>query len=475
VADQPNKTFILDNQDPYTLVPFQDEDLGWLKAHPKSMVLYDRGLGKTVLATKRNIDAGVGTHAVFCPKNAIQTWKTHTQEWWSHFYPRADIDIWEVDGSPDCRRRMWRELAHPARTRQHRLFIVGYGSGQRDAQWLREQKYLNRVDQIDLDEAQRLRNRNSVAFKRLQPILRQHPYFSFESGTPVSRGAQEFWTYLNCIDPKLFSSYWKFAGTFCELFAGRWGTEIIGPRNAEEFGRLLKQYARIRTAEDPGIAEQLPQKSRNPLYVELDDDQYKVYKDLGADKFSWTETGRLILAGNSMEATIRFRQLLVCPKILDPTLSLGAAFTDFLQNFDDWSPEERHTVIFSPFTGAFPHFRKALEDKGVPVFQLSGGISSDEQQRQIRLWRENKGVMLNSIRYAESYSLEPARTAYFIGYEWDPNMNLQAEDRLRRLTTRYNLAMYYYRYAGTVDDDMCYTVNWKHVNITQIMRSQQGE
>jgi hypothetical protein len=75
-------------------------------------------------------------------------------------------------------------------------------------------------------------------------------------------------------------------------------------------------------------------------------------------------------------------------------------------------------------------------------------------------------VMLCTVQYAESFDLDPrhpddAKTCWFIGYEWDPNQNLQAEDRMHRLTTQYPITCNYYRYQGTVDDDMCYAVNWK--------------
>jgi SNF2 family DNA or RNA helicase len=468
MADDAGPTHILDGVEPFTLVPFQQEDHDWCLKHTKNMLLYDRGLGKTVIATRRNISAGVGTHVVICPGNAVKTWMDHTREWWSHFYPGCDIDIHHVKGKPDERRRIWKLLAHPSRTRQHRLFVCNYGTFQRDGKEVRESRLTRFIDQWDIDEAHKLRNRKSKNFEVLGPLLRSHPYFSFETGTPISRGAHEFWTYLNCVNPRHFSSYWKHVGTFCEVVDGYWGKEIIGPRNTAAFNHILKQYARIRSCEDPEIAKQLPKKTRVPLFVELDKDQYRVTKELEMNKVAWVNNA-LILGATSMENVMRFRQLLVCPKMLEPSLSLGAAFNDLLENLEDMSPDERHTVVFTPFKRAFPFFREALEEKGYSVFQLSGGISPDEQQEQIRLWRAHRGIMLNTISYAESYSLEPAKTAYFVGYEWDPNPNKQAEDRLKRLTTRYNVTMCYYRYLGTVDDQMCHVVNWKEQAINNVV------
>lgn len=455
---------------PFTLTPFQDEDVKWLRSgHDKALIAYDRGLGKTVIATKRNIIAGVGTHLVACPANAINTWISHTREWYQHFYPGDDLDIFFVTGKPEMRKRMWDELLRPERTHHHRLFVVTYGTALRDLNYLTP-KHWAHVDQIDLDEAHKMRHRTSQNFKLWSKVLHKHPYFTFLTGTPVSRGQQEFWTYLNCCNPKYFSSYWRYVGAFCELIDGRFGKEIIGPRNTENFYNLLREYCRIRLKTDEGIAEQMPSKTRVSIYCELDEHQQRIYQDLEADKFIWTQGGKIVVAATAMEEVMRLRQLLVCPKILDETLSLGGAFNDFLDTMDDADDTDCHTVVFTPFKSAFGHFRKALEARGHHVSQLSGGISSTEQLQQISEWRRHRGIMLCTCLYAESFDLEPAKSSWNIGYEWDPNVNSQAEDRLHRLTTTWPVTNNYYRYKNTIDDQVCFVVNWKSEHIHQIMQ-----
>jgi hypothetical protein len=251
---------------------------------------------------------------------------------------------------------------------------------------------------------------------------------------------------------------------------GRWGKEIIGPKNEGAFGHLLNQYARIRLKTDPLIAAQLPRRlPRNPIFVEMDADQQRIYQELDLSKVSFTDDG-LILASTSMEQIMRFRQLLVCPRMFSDSLSLGAAFNDDLDMMEDADADERHNVVFTPFKRAFPHFRSALEQRGYSVAQLSGGITADEQQAQIRAFRASRGVILCTIPYAESFSLEPATSSYFIGYEWDPFQNGQAEDRLLRLTSRVPVQANYYRYSGTIDDGICHVVNWKSQAVHDIQQ-----
>jgi SNF2 family DNA or RNA helicase len=460
---------ILDGVEPYTLVPFQAEDVEWCLQKHKHMLLYDRGLGKTVVATMRDIRAGVGTKLIICPGNAVNTWRYIALDWIRHYYPSYDVDVFLIEGKPLERKRIWDELLKKERTKQFRVFIVKYGTYLADIKnGTISLLHFKNIDQWDWDEAHRLRNRNSKVFTLSGKFFRYHKYFSLLTGTPSSRGSQDFWTMLHMCNPSLFSSYWKFVDTFCEQYEGYYGKEIIGQRNQDQFQRYLNMYARIRTRDDPAIAGQLPESTRTPIFVRMDADQERIYYELEANKLAWVN-GELILGGLSMELVMRFRQLLVCPRILNPVLSLGAAFNSFLETMEDSSPDERHTVVFCPFKSPFPYFAEALQKLKIPVTMLHGGITPDEQRERIESWRANKGVLLNTIAYAESYSLEPAKQSWFIGYEWDPNQNMQAEDRLKRLTTRYPVNHNYFRYEGTVDDNLAYTVNWKHEAVSSIM------
>jgi SNF2 family DNA or RNA helicase len=465
---------------------FQEEDGLWIPHHPKHCLFYDRGLGKTVVRTKANIDGGVGTHVVVCGSSAMGQWEKHTQWMWPELKPGYDHDIFLLDDIYYVRQNIWNELLHPERTRQHRQFIINY------ACWLRDlkagfltPKHLQHIDQLTFDEAHRgFRGRKSAKpnaiFKHSLPILKKLTHFDFLTGTPIGKGAQEFWPYLHCFNPYYFRSFWRFVGTFCETVEGPWGKEIVGTRpNAEEaFFQLLNQHGRVRTKNNPEIAAQLPAKTRVPIFVYMDKDQERMYREMDATKIAIDSNGLPIVAANSMEETMRLRQMLVCPKILDPNASLGGAFNDLLDQLRESDPADRHTVVFTPFKRAFPHFREALQAKGYHVQELSGGVSTKERDERIAWWRATRGVMLCTIPYAESFDLDPrepddAKTCWFVGYEWDQQQNLQAEDRMHRLETRYPITCNYYRYSNTVDDQMCWNVNFRSQNVNYIMTTAE--
>jgi SNF2 family DNA or RNA helicase len=200
----------------------------------------------------------------------------------------------------------------------------------------------------------------------------------------------------------------------------------------------------------------MPRVTRKVISVDMDKEQAKLYKELDHDKFTILPSGMLLVTATSLEESIRLRQILICPKVIDPSFGYGAAFNAYLEMLEDAEEEDdRHTVIFCPFKSPFPFWREELVRRKIPVFQLSGGISPEEQQRQIVGFRERKGVMLCTARYAEAFSLAPATASYFIGQEWDPNVCAQAEDRLLPQEGTNPISAFYYAHKGTVEPRIC--------------------
>jgi SNF2 family DNA or RNA helicase len=176
----------------------------------------------------------------------------------------------------------------------------------------------------------------------------------------------------------------------------------------------------------------------------------------------------LIAAMNLLDLTTKLRQTLVCPRLLSPSLDLGAAIYDFAATM----PKDQHHVIFTPFTKAIPHFKNFLEnqrgDESFRVYTLQGGMGTPERDNTIRLFRQEPSVLICSVLYAQAFSLEPATRCFFIGYDWDPDNNRQAEKRLHRLTTQNPISCYYYTFRSTFDERLCDILNIKqqHLDLT---------
>jgi SNF2 family DNA or RNA helicase len=271
---------------------------------------------------------------------------------------------------------------------------------------------------------------------------------------------------FHLLDPKLYGSYWKFVGAFYVTLTNHFGgLELIAFKNQESWFDLLRRKATILSKKDVGHQETI----RARRFADLDKDQIRLLKEYEEDMYA-TLPDRLDIVSTSLTQTLRYRQLLCCPKIVDPTLSIGGSLVDLVETFkeEEASP---FCVIFVPFTEAFQHFIAYLEANGITNVQtLSGGISPDEQDERISKWRTHgKSPILVSILYAQAFSLEPATEAYFIGYDWDPDNNTQAEERLNRLTTKEAVTAFYYTFEDTYDERQLEIVNTKQRQKNKVM------
>lgn len=467
------------------LVPFQDKVVEHLinVCKGRGLVIVDMGLGKTPIACKVGVTLLCRRWLIICGENAVNVWRGNDSVdpgavWWIEYWTKMKVHVHIMDDTPWNRKVDWNK-ATPQE--ELHIYIVVYNTFARDmgveakTKKKATHKPLERIlmpkqafDLVICDEATRMRNKKSALFRALRTLATgmKFKYWLPMTGTPSQRGPQDLWTMLNICDRRKFGSYWGLVDTFCDTIADPWGgVEILGPKKSAmpAFHSLLREHGVVIKETDPGIAEQRPPLTRQLRPIHLDRDQQKLYKEFKEDMMSLIGD-KLLYAQNSMVQFLRMRQILICPQLLDPSLSPGQAIRDFVDSVES-GEISLPVVIATPFTKVFPFFRNYIHEKlKVPkddIIELESGISPQAQQERIQRYRRNKGICLLSILYAQAFSLEPATKGFMIGYDWDPNNNRQAEKRLHRLTTQNPINWYYYTYYQTVDYGMCKTLNIK--------------
>lgn len=414
----------------------------------KHFVLYEMGLGKTVVGVCALHQIVPDVVLILCPKNAVRTWEDHIKEWFPGLDEQSgestpfSIHRWRKKyAQRDARQALWKQRTAHAMN----VYIMT------NAAFLQDLDTFKWVpDVIIIDEAKSIRNRKSKAFLALKSFAKQCSFFWPMTGTP-GRTPGDFWTMFHLKNQTYYGSYWKFVNIFCHVMRNEFGAnEVLGLKNADLWYRTLSQSASIVTKAMVKHETNQGDKYRQPLYVEMDDVQERLYAQLKTDMMMVTDDD-IIFARTSLDQTLKFRQLLVCPKLLDPKIqSYGSALEDLITTIED---NPQHVVIFTPFVEAFPFISERLKAAGHQnVGFLSGRITPDEQFDRISKYRESRGIIICSIRYAQSFSLEPATRCFFLGYEFDPEENRQAEDRIQRMTTQYDVNAYYYAYENTYDE-----------------------
>ncbi len=97
-------------------------------------------------------------------------------------------------------------------------------------------------------------------------------------------------------------------------------------------------------------------------------------------------------------------------------------------------------------------------------------MSPNDVAASIDGFNRHKGIMLCSIKYAQAFSLASASVCFFLGFEWDPPDNYQAEARLDTIMHNNAVMAYYLTHYGTVEDRVFEVLDKKQTNMNTIFR-----
>lgn len=443
------------------LFPFQRDGIEFLVAKKRALLADQMGLGKTVTSINALVqvypEVGKNGVLIVVPKIALHVWEYELLRW-GEYVPHV------VVGSKTKRQTLWNEINADE---EFRLVLTTYDVLRVDAN-----KYPLKWGVVILDEAHRVRNRRTKAFKAVSRLRSQ--YFWALTGTPARKGPQDMWSILHLINRRIFRSYWKFVNTFCYVEEGPWGKEIFGARNVDNLRRVLKQYMLRRTADE--VLEDMPELIPIPIPLELDDFQEDIYRELAEDSLAEMPGGNLVATPNQLSNIMRLRQMLVTPKLLEDheDVPYGTCIEAMLSQVDEL--EEAHVTIFTPFSEALSFIEQALRDNGHEnIFTIKGGMKSGEIAEQASLFKESRGVMLATIKAAEAYSLETCSYCFFIGFEWDFDENDQAARRLLRMTSKSTVFAYYFVHENLMDERVLEMVLTKRGNVFGQGSLRRGE
>lgn len=402
----------------------------WLSRFPHGGILaFDPGLGKTGTILSA-LPADTNTILIVAPIIAFGTWIDEVRLWLGE-----EITIVTDRQSPDVNTRF--VLVNPEQVSRLRHLPFDW-------------------DLVIVDEIHKYRNRSTKRYSDLEPITRKANRTIGLTGSPIVNGVQDLWTQLHLVAPKVkaFASYHRFVNTWCEQYQGLEGYQRLtgAVRDDTAFRQMLSRYMLRITKEQ--VAAELPPKIRQALYVDMDERQQRLYTALVDDMVAELPTGEHVIAGNTLAQYTRLRQTLINP-ILYGGPNVSAASEAVSQSIDLDFDAGTSAIVFTPFAQAIPHiittFRKRL--KNTSIYVLTG--AERNRQSVIREFQDqdnHRKILICTHAIATSFTATAASSAYHIGYEWTPEANIQAEDRIHRLSSRNTVHVHYVVHRGTIDE-----------------------
>jgi SNF2 family DNA or RNA helicase len=421
---------------------YQREGLGWLFFLQRfgfgGCLADDMGLGKTIQVLAllearragRSADDGDSPRPslVVVPRSLIFHWKREA----ARFAPNLAI----LDHSGAARRKPGDHFA------DYDLVLTTYGTLTRDAIHFKEQRF----DYCILDEAQAIKNAGTLSAKAVRLLHADHRLAM--SGTPVENHLGELWSLFEFLNPGMLGS----ASVFTNV-----------GRNPDEgtralLARALRPFILRRTKGQ--VATELPEKTEQTIYCDLEAKERKLYdelRDFYRSRLLKNDTaapdGRYKI--QVLEALLRLRQAACHPGLIDKKrIAEPSAKIDTLLAQLDQVLEENHKVlVFSQFTSLLAIVRSRLDTANVPYAYLDG--RTRDREARVEQFQHDPDVKLFLISLKAGglgLNLHAAEYVYLLDPWWNPAVEAQAIDRAHRIGQTRHVFAYRLIARDTVEE-----------------------
>ncbi|MFN7919860.1 MAG: DEAD/DEAH box helicase [Bryobacteraceae bacterium] len=375
----------------------------------------DMGVGKTaqVLAMllERRLQRGSQKPSlVVVPRSLVFNW---TQES-GRFTPQLQV------------------LDHTGMERDIKLFagydivLTTYGTLRRDILSLKNVEF----DYVILDEAQAVKNSSTDSAKAVRLLKAEHRLAL--SGTPVENHLGELWSLFEFLNPGMLGASAAFAS------AGH-ATRSLDEATRPLLAQALRPFILRRTKEQ--VARELPEKSEQVIYCELESEQRRLYNEL-RDHYRDALLHRIDRDGLAkskmqvLEALLRLRQAACHPGLIDRQRRSdeSAKLTVLMEQLREVLDEGHKALVFSQFTSLLDIVKGEIEEAKM-TFEYLDGKTRDRQQRVDRFQNDpDCRLFLISLKAGGlGLNLTAADYVFLLDPWWNPAVEAQAIDRTHRI------------------------------------------
>ena len=464
---------------------YQLEGLNWLvacHAHGISAMLADEmGLGKTLqtislLAWCRDVhappaaaSAAASTSAsaaaspdllflVLAPKSTLANWEREC----ARFCPTLATCV--LIGQPEERAALIEQRLRPGMTRAERgwdVLIASYEMASIEAAALKKLPFMYLV----VDEAHRLKNEESLLATVVRHYTAAHRLLL--TGTPLQNNLHELWALLNFLLPTVFAD----SGHFDAWFERAAGTtdEDAKARMVAQLHAVLRPFMLRRLKAD--VAKGLPPKKETLLYVTLTSKQRALYRSLLLRDASTLVDAEEGGAKKSLQNIVmHLRKACNHPYLFPgqedrmeavdgPHLWQSCAKTKLLAALLPQLQARGHRVLlFCQMTSMLDVLEDMLGVLGFAFCRIDGNTAYRERDAAITSFnREGSPIfifLLSTRAGGLGINLATADTVILYDSDWNPQMDLQAQDRAHRIGQTKPVTVFRLVTEGTIEERM---------------------
>ncbi|GMI09136.1 hypothetical protein TrVE_jg12629 [Triparma verrucosa] len=433
---------------------YQLEGLNWmirLQEHGVNGILADEmGLGKTlqsisVLVYLKEFKNITGPHLIVVPKSTLSNWMNELKRW------APTLRGVKFHGMKDEREEMVENVLKPGQKDSLRSWDVVVTTYE---VCNTEKKALSKFawHYLIIDEAHRLKNEASMFSQTIRSY--ETRYRLLLTGTPLQNNLHELWALLNFLVPDVFSSSEQFDEWFnLDIDDGESKKELIG-----QLHKILRPFMLRRLKAD--VEKSLPPKHETILFTGMSKMQKKLYKEIllrDIDTVQGTSGG-----GQGRTAVLNIvMQLRKCaghpylfPGQEDRSLPpLGEHLIEncgkmvLLDKLLKRLKEKGHRVlIFTQMTKILDILEDYVVMRKHNYCRIDGNTTYDVREDSIDKFNapnSDKFCFLLSTRAGGlGINLQTADVVILFDSDWNPQADLQAQDRAHRIGQKKDVLVF---------------------------------
>ncbi len=394
---QPPMETLVDNglvEFPFEPFPYQYEGIAFLYPRHTAILADEMGLGKTMQAIttlRLLIRSGeVKSVLLICPKPLVPNWQREFNLW----APEIGINV--VEGNQAKREFQWEQDSVP-------VTIANYELVTRDREFVNDPD-LN-FDLVVLDEAQRIKNRNSTTSKVVRGISRSRSWAL--TGTPIENSQEDI------------------VGIFEFLSSGYLNNDMPPHRIATEVRDHI-----IRRTKDQVLQDMPPRLMRDAeLYLTPEQaERYTQAEEAGVIKLN--DLGSQITIQHVFELVLRLKQ--ICN--FDPVTGASAKMERLEADLEEVAKSGQKAIVFSQWVNSLDDISARLERFNPLAYH--GRIPSKKREPILAEFKENpdRSVLLMSYGAGSvGLNLQFCRYVFLFDRWWNPAVEDQAINRAHRI------------------------------------------
>lgn len=356
-------------------------------------------------------------------------------------------------GNKDKRTKMLRNL------NDTNVIITTYGLLRED-----EELYNNlNFNTMVIDEAQNIKN-NMAGITKVVKKVNAETKFAL-TGTPLENSILELWSIFDFIMPGYLASLTKFQSKY-KIKDFDEDSEIL----IKGLSKQINPFILRRKKQD--VVKELPDKLINDIYIELKDEQKKLYV---AELERVKEEMEKIIETEGMnkarflilQLLTKLRQICIDPSIVYDNYKDGSNKLEQLESIVNEYIKNNHKIlIFSSFKTALNIVKEKLNKAKIKTYMIDGSVPAKDRIEMVDNFNNNDDVKVFLITLKSGgtgLNLATADVVIHLDLWWNPQAENQATDRAHRIGQKNTVEVIHLITKGTIEEKILELQNKKRI------------